>query len=50
VVSLIALIEAQTGLSTGGIWTVACPSGAALQPYLLDVFTIMSITNCNNHF
>jgi hypothetical protein len=37
----IALVEAQTGLATGGIWTVACPSGAALQPYLLDVSTIM---------
>jgi hypothetical protein len=40
-VSFIAFVEAQTGLSTGGIWTVACPSGAALQPCLLDVSTIM---------
>jgi hypothetical protein len=40
-VSFIALVEAQTGLATGGIWTVACPSGAALQQDLVDFFTIM---------
>jgi hypothetical protein len=38
---MIALIEAQAGLATGGIWTVAYPSGAALRQDSLDVFTIM---------
>jgi hypothetical protein len=41
VVNLIARIETQTGLATGGIWTAACPSGAALQQDLVDFFTIM---------